>query len=47
MATKIDYIVLFKPLEKLIKNPKISAEEKLKMIEEVIDDILKQAEKEN
>lgn len=44
MGTKIDYVALLKPLEKILENDKMEAEDKIAMTLEVIREVLKQAE---
>ena len=45
MGTKIDFIAAFKPLEIIIENDTMDAEEKLKMIQLVVKEVLKEAGK--
>ena len=44
MGTKIDYVALLIPLEKILKSDEMSAESKINMVLEVIAEVLKQAE---
>ena len=43
MGTKIDYVAILKPLETILANEKLSAEDKNKMALEVIKAILENA----
>ena len=45
MGTKIDYVALLKPLEKILENDKMESNDKIQMTLEVIKEILSQAEK--
>ena len=45
MGTKIDVVVGFKPLEKILKNDKLSDTDKIQMALEIIEEVLAEAEK--
>jgi hypothetical protein len=47
VGTKIDYVALLKPLEKILENDKMEASDKIEMTLEVIKEVLKQAETNN
>ncbi|MCL2512738.1 MAG: hypothetical protein FWF08_02450 [Oscillospiraceae bacterium] len=44
MGTKIDYVATLKPLQVILNSKEISAENKNKIILEIIDNILNEAE---
>ena len=44
MCTRLDYVALLKPLEKILENDKMDGDDKISMTLEVIKEVLKQAE---
>ena len=45
MSTKIDTVAVFASIHKILKSEKLDCEEKVKMITEIVEEILAEAKK--
>ena len=45
VGTKIDVVVAYKPIKKILENKEMSLEKRVEMALELVDEVLEQAEK--